>query len=356
MSSVDVGSRVRAEGLRVEDAEASLTPEEWNHFVRNDPASTYCHLAEWRWIMGDVLGHECLYRVARDAEGRVAGVLPLVRVRAAPLGSYLLSMPFLNYGGPLGSPAAQRLLVRDATALAGRVGVDLLELRSRHAVPTDLPASDRKITVLLDLPDTPQELWEDGLRAKVRSQIRRPMKEGMEARFGPGELPAFYDVFARHMRDLGTPVLPRAYFERIVELFGSVLELCTVYHGDTPVAVGYGFVWGDEFEITRASALREYSRSAPNMLLYWALMERLIDRGVRTFNFGRCSPGSGTHRFKRQWGGRDVPLPWLQWSRNGTSATPNDESRLLRLASEAWRRTPLFVANRLGPVLARRLP
>jgi len=330
--------------------------ERWDAFVRSDDDATYCHLWGWRTIMEDVLGHECDYRVALDGDGEVVGVLPLVHVGAWPLGRYTLSMPFLNYGGPLGTPEARSELVEDAARRARERGVDLLELRTRTEVRTGLDVNQRKVTVILRLPDDPEELWMDHLRSKVRSQVRRPKKEGMEARFGPDQLGAFYDVFSRHMRDLGTPVLPRDYFERIADVFGDMVEFAAVYAGDVPVAVGFGFVYGDEFEITRASALREYSRSAPNMLLYWSLMERMIEKGLGAFNFGRCTPGSGTHRFKSQWGTEDVPLPWIQWSADGVDATPNHDSSLLELAATAWRKVPLPIANRIGPVLARRLP
>ena len=39
-----------------------------------------------------------------------------------------------------------------------------------------------------------------------------------------------------------------------------------------------------------------------NMLMYWHLLQRTIQRGNRTFDFGRSSESSGTYRFKRQWG------------------------------------------------------
>src|SRR5256886_3734466 len=149
--------------------------------------------------------------------------------------------------------------------------------------------------------------------AKLRSQIRRPQRDGLDARFGVAELPAFYEVFARNMRSLGTPVLPRAFFERLSRAFGGLVVFGTVYRRAEPVAAGCGFVWHGEFEMTWASSLREPSRSAPNMLLYWAVMGQMIARGVRGLDFGRCTAGSGTHRFKRQWGGVDVALPWLQW-------------------------------------------
>jgi hypothetical protein len=122
------------------------------------------------------------------------------------------------------------------------------------------------------------------------------------------------------------------------------------------VAAGCGFLWEGELEITWAGSLREYNRLAPNMLLYWAFMEEAIRRGAHTFNFGRCTAGSGTHRFKRQWGGEDHALPWAQWSSGSTSATPTPSGRKYQIATALWRKTPLFVANRMGPLLSRNLP
>jgi serine/alanine adding enzyme len=328
----------------------------WDAAMAGLPGSTACHLAGWRHVMEEALGHETLYWQAVDAEGRAHGLLPLVRVRSLLFGDYLLSMPFLNDGGPLGTPDARTLLGARATDEARRRSVDLLELRGRGAVPGDFTISERKITVILQLRETAEELWEDGLRAKVRSQIRRPIKEGMEPRFGRHLLDPFYEVFARTMRDLGTPVLPRRFFEAIARHLSDHVTFCVIEHHGVPLAAGCGFSWNGEFEITWAGALREASRMAPNMLLYWSLMEESIRAGERAFNFGRCSPGSGTHRFKRQWGGDDVPLAWSQWSPGGLPSTPSPDSPKYRLASAVWSRLPVGLTNRLGPPLARLLP
>lgn len=330
---------------------------EWDAFVRDRPGASFCHLAGWREIMSDVLGNEVLYRVAVDDGGRWTGALPLVRVKSAIFGHHLVSMPFLNYGGPVGTGPARRALARAAEREARSSDADLLELRSR--TPMDEPpleVSHRKITVVLDLPESVETLWRDDLRSKVRSQVRRPMKEGMEARFGSHQVDAFYEVFSHHMRDLGTPVLPRELFERLARVFPERVEFGAIYHDGRPLAVGCGFTWDDEFEITWASALYEYSRMAPNMLLYWAFMKRCVERGIRRFNFGRCTPGGGTHRFKSQWGGDDEPLPWLRWSPRGVEGTPTPDEGLYRYATEAWKRLPLAVANRIGPLLSRRIP
>jgi FemAB-related protein (PEP-CTERM system-associated) len=283
-------------------------------------------------------------------------VLPLVRVKSLLFGDYLVSMPFVNYGGPLGSPEAVRALAHRAQEMAEGLGVGLLELRSRAEQDTGLPASHRKITVVLDLPSGGAEALWKGLPAKVRSQVRRPQKEGMETRFGAEQLDAFYDVFARHMRDLGTPVQSRRLFEAIGETLGPDVWFGCVYHGARPVAGGCGFRWGTEFEMTWASSLREYNAAAPNMLLYWSFMERCAAEGVTLFNFGRCTPGSGTHRFKRQWGSRDEQLWWYQWSRSGKTATPSPDDGALAWGPRLWRRLPLPVANALGPWIVKKIP
>lgn len=329
---------------------------EWDAAAARLGDATFCHLAGWRHVMDGALGHATFRLAAVDGAGTCHGILPAVHVRSRLFGDYLLSMPFVSYGGPLGSPVAEDALVGAAVQLAGRLRVDLLELRARRALSGGLPVSGRKITVLKPLPSTPDELWEHGIRAKVRSQIRRPMKEGMEARFAPDLEAAFYDVFARTMRDLGTPVLPRRFFGALAASFPGEVLFGVVEHRGCAVAAGCGFCCNGEVEITWAGALRDHSRAAPNMLLYWAFMEESIRRGAHTFNFGRCTPGSGTHRFKSQWDGEDHPLPWAQWSPTGVVATPSPDSGKFRLATRVWSRLPLALANAMGPYLARSLP
>lgn len=327
----------------------------WDDFVARTDGGTFCHLSGWRDILSDVLGAECLYRVATGDGGEWEGVLPLVRVKSWLFGHYLVSLPFLNDGGPLGSIAARRRLVEEAVTEARRSRVDLLELRTRNADGLALPVSSRKVTVLLPLPSDAEKLFES-FPSKLRSQIRRPLKEGLTVRFGSDQREPFYAVFAQTMRDLGTPVLPSALFERIAATFPDLVVFGVVYRGDQPLAAGCGFVWRDEFEITWAGALHESRPLAANMLLYWALMEQMVARGVRVFNFGRCTPDGGTHHFKKQWGGADVPLPWCQYASGGVKAPPSPDDRAFSWGPRLWRRLPLSIANRLGPRLVRFLP
>ena len=333
----------------------SASGAEWDDFVHAQEGWSHFHRYGWRRVMEEALGHRTHYLGAFE-DGRLAGVLPLVRVKSVLFGHYLVSMPFLNYGGPLGSAEAVHALATEAVAIADRDGADLMELRSRGELPLDLPASHRKVTVVLDLEPGDAEPTFAALKSKVRSQVRRPMKEGVEVRFGADQLEPFYRVFAENMRDLGTPVLGRRVFEAIRDEFGDSAWFGAAWLGEEPVAAACGFAWNGEFEMTWASSLRAYNRVAPNMLLYWKFMERAADRGLHTFNFGRCTPGGGTHRFKLQWGGRDETLWWYHREEDAGAATPSPDEGALSLGPKLWRRLPLAVANRLGPRVVRLIP
>ncbi|OLE20560.1 MAG: hypothetical protein AUG50_00345 [Betaproteobacteria bacterium 13_1_20CM_3_63_8] len=207
----------------------------------------------------------------------------------------------------------------------------------------------------MDLPETAEELF-NGFTAKLRSQIRRPQKEGVTVAFGRDQLAAFFSVFARHMRDLGTPTQSFAFFEEITNQFPDDCWIGCAYLSGEPIAGGLGLRFGDEFEMTWASSLREYNRHAPNMLIYWAFMERAIANGVTRFNFGRCTPGGGTHKFKMQWGGREKQLWWYGLSANNGVTTPDPKEGPFRWAPAIWRRLPTSIATKFGPSIVRYIP
>ncbi|MBK5187118.1 MAG: FemAB family PEP-CTERM system-associated protein [Gemmatimonadaceae bacterium] len=328
---------------------------EWDALVRRSPGFTHFHLYGWREVMERVFRHECIYLAAWDDANALAGVLPLVRVKSMLFGHFLVSMPFLNYGGPLGSDEAVVALVARASDIARDSGAKLLELRSRNPLPIDLPVSHRKITVLLDLPGSEPALMKQ-LDAKLRSQVRRPQKEGVTVKFGADQVAPFFEVFAHHMRDLGTPTQPRLLFDTIAAIFPDDAWFGCAWYQERPVACGCAFQWGAEVEMTWASSLNAHKRIAPNMLLYYRFMERAIDAGVTTFNFGRTSPGSGTHRFKSQWGARDEQLWWYDRAESGEAKTPSPTDSGYSWGPRIWKQLPTPVATMLGPRIVRCIP
>jgi serine/alanine adding enzyme len=285
-------------------------------------------------------------------------VLPLVRLKTRLFGDYLVSMPYFNYGGALTvNDAVTQSLMCEAGALAERLGARHVEFRDTREQPGSWPVRIDKVVMELRLPESADALW-SALGSKLRAQIKRPTKENISARVGGAELlDDFYEVFARNMRDLGTPVYGRELFSSILTAFPQAAFIIVAYHEGRPVAAGFLLGHRERLEIPWAASLREYNPLGPNMLMYWEALKKGIADGYKVFDFGRSSVDSGTYRFKKQCGAVERPLRWHYWLPHGAALpnlTPNNAK--YRLAIWLWQRLPLRITNRIGPMLVRGLP
>jgi FemAB-related protein (PEP-CTERM system-associated) len=292
------------------------------------------------------------------SEREIRGVLPLL-VQSNPVhGLFLTSLPFVNYGGLLAADDSSiSNLVRVAGDAVRRLGARYAELRQLPGRVLDLPSSTHKVRPVLDLPREPATLW-DHLPSKLRSQIRRPGKEGIEAHLGGLELlDEFYRVLAIRWKQLGSPIYNRAFFGRILATFPAEHAIVTVRKGATVVGAGWLHFHDGICEIPWAGTLLEWNRFSPNMLLYWRGIEAAISQGCREFDFGRSTAGAPTHQFKLQWGPRCEPLPWFYVLGDAQQTpAPAGDGRAATAFRRAWSRLPLSWTIRLGHALARRLP
>jgi FemAB-related protein (PEP-CTERM system-associated) len=336
---------------------ADIGGEEWDRYVTAHPDGTVDHLWGWRDLMPRVFGHECQYLVARRA-GAVVGVLPLVLFRSRLFGRSVVSMPFLNYGGVLGDDDAVAGALADrAAAVARQFSASYVELRHQQRRLATTLTRQHKLGLVRALPPTVDELWTQTDR-KVRNQVRKGQKEGLTVHEGGPELvDAFYAVFCRNMRDLGTPVYSKRLFSETLRVFPDRARVFVVRAGEQPVAAGIAIGLGGTILVPWASSLREFRSRCPNMLLYWTMLERAVQQGMRKFDFGRSSPGGGTHHFKLQWGAEAHPLHWEYLQITGEA--PRDTGAAnptFSAAISAWQHLPLPLANLIGPAVVRHIP
>jgi FemAB-related protein (PEP-CTERM system-associated) len=313
----------------------------------------------WKIAVEAVYGLRPYYFMARWAargngapgSNKIVGVLPLFRLNNFLFGNHLVSLPFCDYGGILADDEhiAQALLQK-ATDLARQLSNATVELRNVERVASDgMVASSHKVRLALELDGDAEELWKS-FDGKLRSQIRKPEKEGLTAKVGGMELlNDFYKVLAFNMRDLGSPVHSKALSKCVLEEFGESAKLQVIYKERIPVGAGMIICFRDTVFIPWASTLRQFNRLSPNMMLYWNFLKYAVDHGFRKFDFGRSSPNEGTYKFKEQWGARATPLYW-QYSMNGHGVPPDPASRekYAPLVS-LWKKLPLPVANFIGP-------
>ena len=314
------------------------------------------HAWAWRDVFARSFGHRSVYLVARrSSEAALVGVLPLTEIRSWLFGRSLTSQPFLNYGGVLAeSPAVARTLVEAAARVARDRRCRHVELRHVSRQFEDLPSKAHKVTMVRRLEPG---LW-DKLDRKVRNQVRKAQKSDLSTvRGGTELLDDFYRVFARNMRDLGTPVYAREFFKQVLAAFPARAQVVVVRLGPTPVAAGVTYRTGGTIEVPWASSVRDFNALCPNHLLYWSILESALADGVRWLDFGRSTPHEGTYKFKEQWGAQPVPLHWEYAGLEGNAVpdqTPKNPK--FRLAVSAWRQLPLWLANRVGPAVVRHVP
>ncbi len=353
--AIDSAAPIAADARLTVDRDPS--PAEWDAFVSSRPDATGYHRWTWRQVFERGLGRRTHYLLARDGNA-VVGVLPLVQVTSWLFGRALSSLPYVNYGGVLASTAAAgEALVAAATAIAEQQRLHYVVLRHRERQLADLAVRSHKVTMLLDLAETTEAMW-TALDKKVRNQIRKAEKSNLTCASGGEELlDPFYSVFARNMRDLGTPVYGRRLFAEILRAEPRDARIHIVSLGSEPIACALTYAYGRTMEVPSASSLREHRALCPNHLMYWSMIQQAIAQGRTCFDFGRSTPGDGTYLFKEQWGAGAVPLNW-EYQLVGGAALPSDDRQSAHYQKriDTWKKLPLPLTTALGPHIARCVP
>jgi FemAB-related protein (PEP-CTERM system-associated) len=347
------------EVVRPSEAQLEARLPEWGAAAQRLGMPSLSWHPSWLAILAAGMGHEPYCIVAHEGN-RIVGLLPLAFVRSLLFGRFLVGLPYVNVGGVRAeNPAAAAGLIDRAVELADRLDVRYLELR--HEKPLDHaglgPRLESKVHMRLPLPEAADALWAS-FKPKVRNQIRKGEKAGLSIEWGGIErLDDFYDVFAVNMRDLGTPVFSRRLFEEILARFGDDAELCIVRTPQGLPVAGSLLLHGSEMtEVPSASALRRYNATNANMLMYWHLLCRAIERGRPAFDFGRSTLQSNTYRFKRQWGAEPAPAIWQYYVRRGTIGDVRPENSRYQQLIRIWQRLPVRLTRWIGPPIVRGIP
>ena len=269
----------------------------------------------------------------------------------------MVSMPYFNYGGAIADHSLIELqLMSAANTHAEKLGISHIEYRDN--IPRKgFPTRTDKVNMILNLPAQSDELWAQ-FTSKLRAQIRRPQRENPNILFGREELlNDFYTVFARNMRDLGTPVYSKSFFNNILHCFSEHSKIVVIRIKSRPVATAFLLGYKDTLEIPWASTIKRVNHLSINMLLYWEVLKFAIESQYRYFDFGRSSKNSGTFRFKQQWGAKPKQMYWHYWLPKDIKLPElNPANPKFALAINAWKRLPISITKWLGPYIVRNLP
>ncbi|MCP5195979.1 MAG: FemAB family PEP-CTERM system-associated protein [Gammaproteobacteria bacterium] len=326
----------------------------WDAFVDASPGATFFHRAGWAEVLRQAFGHDAYFLYA-EADGAIQGILPLGHIRSRLFGNALISTPFCVLGGAVGAEDTCAALENAAIDLAQALRVDYLELRHAQPRHPDWPAKRELYVNFRKTIDPDPEVNLKAIPRKQRAMVRKGIEAGLQGEIDTG-IDRLYLAYSESVRNLGTPVFSRRYFATLKAVFGPDCEVLTVVHQGQSVASVMSFYFRDEVLPYYGGGTALARDLKGNDFMYWELMRRAGERGVRMFDYGRSKIGTGSYSFKKNWGFIPEPLHYeFQLVKANQLPDVNPLNPKYRLFIDAWKRLPLPVSRWLGPFLARSL-
>jgi len=325
----------------------------WDDFVLAHSHGTFFHLSGWRRVIERAFRHPTYYLVA-ERGGSIAGVLPLALVKSLLFGSSLISNAFAVRGGPLAADAESlRALEGAALRLMDELAVPALELRDFSASRADWPSRSDLYAIFRRALDPSVDGNMKAIPRKQRAMVRKGIHNQLRSEIDDG-VDRLHRIYAESVHYLGTPVFAKSYFRILREEFSGSSDILTVLYDGRAVASVLNFYFRDEVLPFYGGGVRAARGLAANDFMYWEVMRRACERGCRIFDFGRSKVGTGSYAFKRNWGFQPTPLIYQFRLAPGRSLPAlNPLNPKLAILISAWKRLPLAVATRLGPLIVR---
>ena len=326
-------------------------------FVQDHAGGTIFHRPQWSRAVERGCRQPAHYLVAERA-GAIVGCLPLSEVRSPLFGNAMVSVGFATAGGILAdSDACAEGLAEAGWRLVRERGCASLELRGGPLPPGWSESSGTYANFAADLPRDRDALLAS-IPRRQRAEVRRALGFGLEVTIGTdaAHRDAHYRVYAESVRNLGTPVFPRALFEAALDAFGASAWIILIAKEGRPLASMLGFDHLGMCQPYWGGGTLEARQWRANDLIYFEVMAQGIERGCTRADFGRSKIGSGPWARKRIWDFEETPLVYGVRTVGGErprAVNPLDPKYRLKVA--AWQRLPLWVANRVGPFIARGL-
>lgn len=331
----------------------------WDAFVQATPSATFFHLSGWAGVIEKSFGHATHYAYA-EQDGAIVGVLPLARMKTKLFGDVLASTPFCVYGGPVAVNAeALAALTQYAIELRGKLGAPVLEFRRIDTVDDGFQGRPplyftfRKPIVITG--DVVKD-QEKNIPRKQRAEVRKGFKKGLTS-VSNSDIATLHRVYAESVRNLGSPVFPKKYFQALADAFPGAHDVTTVLHEGRAVASVLNFHFREEVLPYYGGGTREARGLAANEVMYFEVMRRAgTERGATLFDFGRSKIDTGAFAFKKNFGFEATELHYCYRLADGAKVPDNNPNNPKYKAVIAlWKRLPVPVANILGPPLVRGL-
>ena len=283
----------------------------WDDYVHNSPRGNLYYTFEYREIIISTYGFDPYYLIAKKGD-IIVGIFPIFYVKLKLFGNYMVSIPFCDYGGPIGDTREiENELIKRTKELSNKININYILIRTYTELnDNELLVKKDKFNFMLDLPNNINQMWDD-LKPKVRNQIRKAKKNNLKFVIDKTNLGIkdFYKIFSIKMKDFGTPVHSIKLFNNMFLILKEKMYLCKInYKGKT---IGSAIMLRHDkiYEVPFAATLKEYSHLCINHLMYWELLKLSIENEGEIFILDDQALGVGPIAIKSN--GTRYLFPWI---------------------------------------------
>ena len=325
----------------------------WDEYVDGHIHASPYHRFAWLLSIEQAYQHENVSLLA-FTDDTLVGVLPCIKMQKPFSKASYCALPYCDLGHGLANDTSiLQALQNEALVLLQGEGGNSFDYRDSVNTSLSDELTGKKVRMVLPLPGDSEALMA-GFKSKLRSQVRKAEKNGLNCEIANSQqnIDDFYQIFAINMRKLGSPVHSKKWFEVLFKHYAEHIILSVVYKDQIPVGAGIVILSGTKAAIPWASTIAQYNKLAPNMMLYWSLLEHVSNLGCTEFDFGRSTYNEGTYKFKRQWGAEPIPLAWSNLVAEQATIAENTQykvSQIRSLVEKTWAKLPLGITTSLGP-------
>ena len=256
-----------------------------------------------------------------------------------------VSLQHISYGGVSGDVDINELLTINGLS-GGRWQV-------RGPQPfSSYYRNDKVSSYLMLAPEVKRQM--KILSSGVRRKIHKAQRSAIHVSRGGEELlENFYSVYTRNMHRLGAPALSKDFIRSILRNYHDGYEhtarLFVAWSDRKPIGAALLLGADRSYENLLFGSLRKYNRYYTTYLLHWEMIQYAIKQQGTVYSFGRSTKNSGVHRYKQQWGTKELPI-FQSYSHPAKNSIKD-----LKFLASLWRLLPYPVAKAIGPWFAWRI-
>lgn len=335
----------------------------WRKFIEKNSNSRFQHLLEFKKIVENTYQNcESRYYMIKNK-----AIFPFFMVKSKLLGNRLISLPFLDNGGFLGSYNKENIkeLIRELKKdekikhIEVRMNASSENFKKVEKILKDIgfekEASRQQFIVRLT---SEKDLWKR-FHKHTRNDIRKAEKSNLKIKEieDDSELKKFYKLYLKNMKFFGTPQHSYNFFKNLLEIAKRNMIGFNCYFKNKLIGSIILFYQGKHGYISYNVSDINYREHRPNDLLYWKTIKWAMKKGIKDIDLGQIDKNSederaiGLYKFKRKWLGETYDRTYFYYSFGRRKENIEKKDKLKKFRT-VWKKLPLPIIKIFGPKVA----